>query len=172
MGLFDFVSDWRRKLIDEPIDRKMRQSLDAGVAMAKELVAKRTHYLESTIGSTYDQSQKLGILYADAPYAAAQEEGTIYMRAHPYLRPALNAMGRPWGGGTQISYLNAYALSGKKGPAHIARHNAETSAQLHRGASGRARVRYQGGRATRQSRTKFRLWLNAPSPNDPTTPIL
>lgn len=172
MGVFSFVSDWRRRLIDDPIDARMRRSGEEFVRVARDLVPVRSGYLSSTIGYTYDQSQKHLIGYADAPYSAIVEEGSIYMRARPYLRPALNAIGRMWGGSTQISYPNAYALSGKKGPAHIAAFNTATSAQLHRGASGRARVRYQHGRAVRQSRTRFRMVLNNPSPNDATTPIL
>lgn len=173
MGLFDFVSDWKHKLIDAPIDAKMRLAGETAVGIAQnDWVPVRTGYLRSTIGFTYDQSRKLLILHADAKYAAIIEEGSIHQRAQPYLRPALNAIGRMWGGNTQISYPNAYALSGRSGNPEIARFNEATSARLHKKASGRARVRYQHTGHAKQSRTRFRMTLNNPSPNDPTTPIL
>lgn len=172
MGLFSFVSGAVDRLVGNAIDTRMRQAGEAGVLVARELVPKRTGYLDSTIGYTYDQQRKNLIVHADAKYAAAVEEGTIHMRAQPYLRPALNAIGRIWGGDTQISYPNAYALSGRKGSPEIAEFNRRTSERLHRGASGRAKVRYQHNAPVRQSRTRFRMTLNHPSPNDPTTPIL
>lgn len=173
MGVFSFVSDWKHKLVDAPIDAKMRLAGETAVNIAKnDWVPVQTGYLRSTIGYTYDASRKLLILHADAPYAAYVEEGGYNRRAQPYLRPALNAVGRIWGGNTQISYPNAYALGGRTGNPEIAEFNRKTSERLHKGASGRAKVRYQHTNHANQSRTRFRMTLNHPSPNDATTPIL
>lgn len=170
---FQFASDWKHRLIDAPIDAKMRLSLETAVGIAQnDWVPVMSGYLRSTIGYTYDQSRKLGIIHADAPYAAIIEEGSIYQRAQPYLRPALNAVGRIWGGSMQISYPNAYKLSGGAASPEIAKFNRETSERLHKKASGRAKVRYQHTNHAKQSRTRFRMTLNHPSPNDATTPIL
>lgn len=157
MGLFNFVPGVVRKLVDDSIDRRMNEAGRQAVAMARDLVPVDTGYLQSTIGYTYDQARHLLILHADAKYAAVVEEGSIKQRAQPYLRPALNAVGKVWGGNFQISYPNAYHLSGKKGPAHIARFNEAVSRRLHRGASRRARVRYQHGGTVERSREVF-LW--------------
>lgn len=171
MGLFNFVSGWMDP-INNAIDARMRAAGEVGVGIARDLVPQDTGRLHSMIGFTYDQKRKLLILHADTDYGAVVEEGSIYQKAQPYLRPALNAIGRMWGGETQISYPNAYKLSGGKASPEIAKFNATTSARLHKGASGRAKVRYQHTNHAKQSRTRFRMWLNTPSPNDATTPIL
>jgi HK97 gp10 family phage protein len=55
---------------------------------AKRIVPVRTGRLRASIGIT-DPGRERVVIDATAPYAGYVELGTRYMRAQPYLRPAL-----------------------------------------------------------------------------------
>jgi hypothetical protein len=121
MGLFNLVSDWKRKLIDEPIDRKMAETLRVGLAVARSEVHVQSGYLLSTIGGEYDRSTKTIKLHADAKYALIEEVRgpTRGHSEHHYLAPAATAMGAIWGGNFELHFPNA-AL-GRRGYAGLRR---------------------------------------------------
>lgn len=158
------------------VDNRMVESGRRAVAIAQQLVPVRSGYLRSTIGFTYNLNERVLRIHADAAYAAVVEEGSIYQRAQPYLRPALNAIGSMWLGGTQIEYMNAFHRSNSPPNLAVVAYNRRQTDYEHQGASRHAHVRYRRGRShigSRFSPTRpNRAWLNAPSPNDPTTPIL
>lgn len=78
-----------RTTLREAAGRRMDAAGKAVVAKAKELAPKRTGYLESTIGYTFDQSNLTLTIHVDAYYAYFVERGTLRMRARPFLGPAL-----------------------------------------------------------------------------------
>lgn len=147
MGIFNFVPGAFKRVIEENIDQRMIKAGKAAVAEATRLVPVRTGQLRDSIGFTYIQSEKTLQLHADEPYAIFVEYGTPQMRAQPYLRPALNAVGRIWGGNTEIQLLNIAHGSGKttrRGSAKIQEYNAKVFHKYSKGASGRARVTVRG----------------------------
>jgi hypothetical protein len=101
---FSFMSGWKERLLDPVIDARMRQAGIAGVEEARRLVPVRTGKLRDSIGYIYNQQTKTLTLYADQPYASFIELGTRRIAARPFLRPALAAMGRTWGGTTEVQF--------------------------------------------------------------------
>lgn len=158
------------------IDVRMRQCGERAVDVAQQLVPVRTGYLRTSISYTYNVSERVLRIHADAPYAAVVEEGSIRQRAQPYLRPALNVIGQMWAGGTQIEYVNAFHRSNGPPNLDVVAHNRRQTDYEHQGAARHAHVRYRRGRphiGARFSPTRpHRMTLNHPSPNDATTPIL
>jgi hypothetical protein len=164
MGLFDFVSGWKEKLIDRPLDARMAETLKVGLAVARNEVHVISGYLQSTIGGEYDRSTKTIKLHADAPYALI-EEARAPLGAHSYLAPAANEMARLWGGSRfELHYPNAAIGRDKLGLAR----NRQREARVHSGFTGGRRGVAQ--RVTIHSR-RWRKWA-AEIPGDPTTPVL
>lgn len=90
-GLVDNIAKWKKNTLDPAIENMMLRGGSAMAEKARELVAKDTGFLESTIGFTYIQSTKTIQLHADAAYALVQEFGSRFMPAHPFMRPAVLA---------------------------------------------------------------------------------
>ena len=161
MGLFDFVSDWRRKLIDEPLDRKMRQTADIGNAILQERVHVISGYLKSTSKTEYLQSDKTILVHFDAPYAIYE-----FGRggAHDAVNPALRAMAHVWGGNFEVHFPNT-SVSGREG-----------SLGRMRQAEVRVHSALGGGRGGLAGRTRIisRRWHRwaTEAPADPTTPTI
>lgn len=88
------------KSVDARIDAKMREMGEVGLAEARRLVPVDTGQLRDSIGTIYRQSDKAVQLYADKYYASFIEWGTRFHAAQPFLRPALRAMAKVWGGGS------------------------------------------------------------------------
>lgn len=153
------------KFLTNLIDQKMLESGRDGFQVMQQLVPVDTGLLKSTLGMEYDVPSHTLRYYVGndkTPYAAAVEEGTIHQKAQPYVRPGLNVMAQHWGGNAlsiSISWPSTtFRLSGKRGPAHIARYNEKVARLVHRGkAAGRARVRYADHIWHTRSREHF-LW--------------
>lgn len=125
--------------IDRALEKKMRAAGEEAVRVAKDLVAVDTGQLQASIGYVYRQTDKTLQVYADQSYAIFQEFGTARMKAHPYLRPALNAVGRVWGASTEMHFTNVPAS--KSSPRPQSAHNASVSRKLAKGASHRAKLK-------------------------------
>ncbi len=109
MGLFNFVSGWKKALIDEPLDRKMAETLKVGVTVARAEVHVISGYLQSTIYGEYDQARKVVMLHADAKYALIEEtrRPSKHHSDHHYLAPAAAAMGKVWNGNFELHFPHA-----------------------------------------------------------------
>jgi|GEM_PF-5491409 len=103
-----------RDLIEKMIEAKMREAGEAGVAEARSLVPKVTGFLESTITYSYDSNSQTLQISAGAPYASVVELGNSRRSAHPFLRPAMGAVARVWGGNSGISLPQVVQSSGRK----------------------------------------------------------
>ncbi len=106
MGLFNFIAGWKSKLIDEPLDAKMANTLKVGLIIARQEVHIITGRLQASIGGEYDQKTKTIKLHADQPYSLI-EETRAPLGAHSFLAPAANEMARLWGGNFELHYPNA-----------------------------------------------------------------
>jgi hypothetical protein len=107
MDLFSFVSDWKVKLIDEPLDRKMAECAKLGEDVARAAAHVVSGANKASVGATYDRSTKRIMLHADMPYSAIEEQRP----GHAYLAVGANAMARMWGSNYQfeLHYPNAAA---------------------------------------------------------------
>jgi hypothetical protein len=159
MGLFQLLSDWKHKLIDEPLDRKMLETLRVGVAVARAEVHVDTGYLLSTIHGEYNRSTKTVMLHADAPYALNEEVRgpTRRYSEHHYLAPAAEAMAQMWGGNFELHFPNA--TLGRTGYAGLRRQERKLYQKL--------------GTLSRRTNVHARRWhKHHPDPIDDTPIIL
>lgn len=166
MGLFDFVSGWREKLIDRPLDAKMAETLKIGLEVARANAHVISGKMRDSIGGEYNRSTKTIMLHFDASYSLIEltRGPTKNYQTHDFATPACKAMGDVWGGSFEI---------------HI------PHASIGRDSMGLARMRQQevrlhhalgGGRGGLGSRTRIhsRRWhkWNAEVPADATMPVL
>lgn len=75
--------------IGKSISISLTDSCDAIAKMAKQFAPVRTGKLRDSIKSNV--SGGVGTVYSDATYSGYVENGTRYMAAHPFLRPAFDA---------------------------------------------------------------------------------
>lgn len=98
---FGFVQNWRQRIIDDPVDTRMTETLNLGLRVARERVHKVTWKLHNSIGGGYNKSTKTLQLWADEPYALVEEQRAP-IPSHSYLGPATQAMAGFWGGRSNI----------------------------------------------------------------------
>lgn len=168
MGLFDFVSGWKAKLIDQPLDAKMTETLKIGLAIARNEVHVITGNLQRSIGGEYDRRTKTIMLHADQPYALI-EETRAPLGQHSYLAPAANEMAHYWGAPNfELHYPNA--LLGKAA-ARSRNPMAAIRQQETRLISGFSSGR---GGVARRVRVYSRRWHKRAGliPSDPLTPLV
>jgi HK97 gp10 family phage protein len=84
------------------IDAKLQLTGQQIVATAQSLAPVRTGALRAGIDSQV-ANHVLTITFAE-PYSLFQEFGTRTIPAHPYIRPALNAVNRVWGGTIDVEF--------------------------------------------------------------------
>ncbi len=132
--------------VDSKIAAKMVQMGNIGIAEARRLVPVDTGQLRDSIGYTYRQSDKTLQLYADKFYSTFVEFGSSRSPAQPFLRPAMTAMARVWGGGA-INLELGLSSTPKKYQTGYRRQHGGTIA-VRRGLLGtrHARVKYGRGR--------------------------
>ena len=79
----------------DALDTAVEQTTQVAISDAEANVAVDTGMLQQSIvhGSdvVYSTDSVTGIVGTSAYYAVYQELGTVYMNAHPFLMPALNA---------------------------------------------------------------------------------
>ncbi len=76
------------------------------VQRAEALAPVKTGLLRSSIGFDYSLSDHTLVFHVDAPYGIFVEYGTRNMRPHPYLRPAMNAVGPVYGFNLEMMFAN------------------------------------------------------------------
>jgi HK97 gp10 family phage protein len=103
-SIFRWFGDKVKAEIGRQIDGRMNATGAAVVEEARRLAPVGTGQLRDSIGYTYRQSDKTLQIHADAPHAFYVEFGTRFMRARPYLRPALLKAGRAFAGKTELQF--------------------------------------------------------------------
>jgi HK97 gp10 family phage protein len=98
--------------INASIDRQGIALTNRIEAKARALAPYRHGYLRGSIDAFYDAVSKSIEIYVGAEYGLFQEYGTRYMRAHPYIRPALNAE-QIYGFDTTMAFTNTYKTDTK-----------------------------------------------------------
>lgn len=164
MGLFEFAQGWDVRIFGA-LDARMNQTLQKGLEVARSTVHVRTGKLKASINGGFNQDTRTIMIWADTPYALVEEQRAP-IPAHSYLGPAMQAMAGLWNGhyNLEAHYMNA-APKGKS----------TTMAEL-AGREKQWRKKNLGFLANRKTKVVVRRWhkrwLNNPSPNDATTPIL
>ena len=98
-----------REVMDEVHDRlaqKMLQFANDVVQRAEQFAPKRTGALATSIGYDWNYQDLTVVFTVGAPYGVFQEYGTRNMPPHPYLRPAINAVGPIYGFNVEMAFLN------------------------------------------------------------------
>jgi len=130
------------KLVDDIFERKARAAGQKMVAVAKALAPVDTGALKSSIMYLYEPKTRTLSLIVGVHYGMYQELGTYKMKPHPYLRPAILAVGSVFGIKTGI--VSPMSLPPGYTPRrimpHIRPHIAMANKTYNRGAVKRARV--------------------------------
>src|SRR5579863_3879254 len=103
-----FGARFARHVRDQTMGR-LERAAQKGTAVAKRLVPVDTGQTRDSIGYTIDRKALEVTIHADTRWAIFLEFGTRFMRARPFLRPALAAAAQEFGGGlnTAVSLPNA-----------------------------------------------------------------
>jgi len=121
-GVFRWFGDKIKAQIDTYLDRKMHQAGEAIVARAQALAPVRTGALRNSIAYVVAYNEAGGrhtlSIQVGVPYGVYQEFGTRNMAPHPYIRPALNEIGRIWGFDTQMFFAGTGYNPAMAGPWH------------------------------------------------------
>lgn len=113
---------WRgdafQKAVLDEVAARLQKAGAVGVQTARGLVPVETGRTRDSIGYTFDRSTMILQIHAATRWAIFIEMGTSRMPARPFLRPALAAVGRAFGGSihTEIGLPGAAANhSGARG---------------------------------------------------------
>ncbi len=100
-GAFQWFGDKVKAAINRHLDDKMHQTGAAVVARAQAMAPVRTGALRASISYLvqYNEAGGRSTLHIQVgmPYGIYQEFGTRNIPPHPFIRPALNEIGRIWG---------------------------------------------------------------------------
>jgi hypothetical protein len=154
---FQWFGDKVKATVDDAIDRRLVAAGNQWLAQSRALAPVRTGRLRAE--EDFQVADHTLILIMGAPYDVFTEFGTRYMMPRPHVRPALNAIGRLWGGNVEMQFNVAPIRSAPilahprpgvlfqtpRGlPAHqlqhVRQHLVPTSARLHRGHTKRAKM--------------------------------
>lgn len=166
MSVFRWFGDRIQRAVLGDIETKLHRAGAAVVARAQSLAPVDTGALRASIGYVVagETGQRMTLsIQVGMPYGIYQEFGTRYMRPHPYIRPALNEIGRIFGADIQMDFTRGgpaqwhgllatgpgFAASPSprwrpltpKQIRHVQRHLIPTSKRLYRGNVKRARMR-------------------------------
>lgn len=137
MATIAWRGDAFRRQIEDEVAARLENAGAAGVQAARELVPVETGRTRDSIAATFDRATLTLQIHADTKWAIFIELGTSRMAARPFLRPALAAVGRAFGGGINTG------MSFKSQPAHAHSHgspeqgrNVRIRAKLRRSRSG------------------------------------
>lgn len=99
--MFHWFGDRIQRFIDDRIDRQMHAMGEAVVARARQLAPVDTGALRESISYVVAYNEGGGrhtlSIQVGMPYGVFQEFGTRSIPPHPFIRPALNEVGRAWG---------------------------------------------------------------------------
>ena len=108
---FQWFGDRIAAAVHQRIQAKLYESGKQALAVAQSLAPVDTGFLRASIGFTVTSDNTL-TLYADAPYDIFQEFGTRNIPPHPHMRPAINTLGRIWGGSIGLQFNNVPTANG------------------------------------------------------------
>lgn len=108
---FQWLGDRFRKHVEDNVAVRLEMAGASGVEVARGLVPVDTGRTRDSIGFTFNRSTLTLQIYADTRWAVFLEMGTSRTAARPFLRPALAAVGRAFGGdiNAQVGLPNASA---------------------------------------------------------------
>lgn len=89
MDSFDLSTKAIMRKMDEACKETIKETCNDIEKMAKQFAPVRTGALRDSIKSKTDAME--GTVYSTARYAGYVENGTRYMKAQPFLRPAVDA---------------------------------------------------------------------------------
>jgi HK97 gp10 family phage protein len=102
------VITWNgQQVLDEIGHRIDNQAITLGrdfVRIARTYAPVHTGYLRDSITYDYNPTTHTIQFIVEAPYGVFVEYGTRYAMAHPYVRPAINALGEIWGFETEMFF--------------------------------------------------------------------
>ncbi len=159
---FQWLGAKVEKAVLGDVDERLRRGGAEWQAISRALAPKDTGFLASQ--ETYTVANHTLTLHLGAFYDIFQEFGTRFIRPHPHVRPALNAIGRMWGGNIEMDFAvpfiasPIYASAGRNAGvrpvhfavpkhltprqrAHVKQHLMPTSARLHKGNVARAKFK-------------------------------
>lgn len=84
------------------ITTRLNQAGEAWLSQSRSLAPVRTGHLRAEEG--YRVEGRTLVLLMGAPYDVFTEFGTRHMSPRPHVRPALNAIGRIWGGDIEMNF--------------------------------------------------------------------
>lgn len=100
-GVFRWFGDQIKQRISQYVDAKMHAAGEAIVARARQLAPVQTGALRASIVDFVEVNEAGGKhtlhIQVGMPYGIYQEFGTRNIPPHPFIRPAINEMGRVWG---------------------------------------------------------------------------
>lgn len=165
---FRWFGDQVKQAVLNHVDGRLHQTGERVVARAQQLAPVDTGALRSSIGYIVAGEGLFRTLVIDVgmPYGIYQEFGTRNIPPHPFLRPALNEIGRLWGVEIQMAFAHGgpstwqgvYYAHQRRTPgyvipsaiqpkpltdrqrAHVANVLAPSAARLHRGNTKRAKM--------------------------------
>lgn len=162
-SIFQWFGDKLKNAVLSDVNANLNLAGAKWLADSRARAPHKTGFLKAEEGYRVDPQTHTLILILGAPYDVYQEFGTRYLRARPHVRPALNAIGRLWGGNIEMLFNRAgpelwrgmFAHQGnfivpsgiqpkpltQRQLGHVKTHLAPVSAKLHRGNTKRARFR-------------------------------
>ncbi len=99
MPSFDWRGDAFTRQIEQSIADRLERAGVEGVRVARDLVPVRSGRTRDSIAYTLNRAALTLQIHAGTPWALFIELGTRRTPARPFLRPALIAAGRAFGGG-------------------------------------------------------------------------
>lgn len=119
---FRWFGDRVKKFVDNAIDKKMHAAGEAIVARAQQLAPVATGALRNSINYVVMYNEGGGrhelVIQVGMPYGVYQEFGTRFMSPHPYIRPAINRVGRLYGFDLTAQFAGAGYNPATGGPWH------------------------------------------------------
>lgn len=101
---------WNGDQVEDEVHKRLAENLQSFardvVQRAEQFAPKRTGRLATSIGYDWNYQTLSVVFTVDAPYGIFVEYGTRYMAPHPYLRPALNAVGPVYGFHMEMVFAN------------------------------------------------------------------
>lgn len=162
---FNFVQNWRQKVVDDPVDTRMTATMQLGIRTAQEKVHVVTGRLKASIGGHYDKSTKTTQVYADQPYSWVEEMRAPFP-SHAYLLPAFQAMAGFWGGRSTL--VAAFPNAAPKGKSTTIESLREREARWKKKLGFMTRFR---GKVSIQTR-RWHKRMDEHEHVDPTTPLI
>lgn len=105
---FRWLGDQVRAFVGRTIEDRLFQAGERVVARARQLVPVDTGALRESIGYVVsgDGLRRTLSIQVGMPYGIYQEFGTRNIPPRPYIRPALNELGRLWGIDVQMAFAH------------------------------------------------------------------